>query len=154
MTTDINETTARTMADAYTGNSLIFNDPEDRTRWCEPLGTELGWADATIFIALGAPVATELLTYDATTPLLRWADPDVPAVTILDALFDPPNHKAKACDRCGCSMRGLRVHRLWVPCDQSAVEVQTCGLCHDTLNDVFRAAPDAGGPAGRVLVWR
>lgn len=107
------------------------------------------WATRAFHAALGGPVLSDLLATSPATPLLRWSETDVPAVSLLGAMVHPPTHRAKHCDRCSQRMmRGLPVYRLWMPGGQSAVEFQFCPHCHAVLNDVYR-----DGDA-RLLVWR
>ena len=132
-------TGAHELARAHAANSIIYDGGDD--------GPE-DWAHRAVLSALGGPVPDELLDTNVNTPLLRWSDLDVPAVGLLDAMLSPPTHRAKTCDRCSSRLgRGDTVHRLWVPCGQSAVEFQFCHWCHEVLNDVYRQGSE------RVLVW-
>jgi hypothetical protein len=113
------------------------------------------WANRAFHAALAGHIPEHLFETSKTTPLLRWSDPDTPAVALLDALFDPPNHRAHHCDRCAVGLRHqTRVYRLWMPGGQSAVEFQFCPRCHDLLNDIYRDADAGLGPDHRLLVWR
>lgn len=132
-------TTASDLIPKHEPNTIVFDECDDGPS---------DWSHTAFLAALGGPVPDELLETNPNTPLLRWSDGDVPAVGLLDALINPPTHRAKTCDRCGHPLsRGLHVNRLWVPGGQSAVELQFCPLCHDVLNDVYRN----GGE--RLLVW-
>lgn len=134
-----NPFTAADLASAHETNTLIFNESDDGPG---------DWAHRAVQTALSAPVPDELLDTNVNTPLLRWADRDVPAVGLLDAMLNPPRHRAKTCDRCSNRLgRGVAVHRMWVPCGQSAVELQFCWHCHNVLNDVYRQGSE------HVLVW-
>ncbi|WP_299052147.1 hypothetical protein [uncultured Nocardioides sp.] len=147
-------TTATSLIPEAEPNLMLHSNVDDRARWCVALDAELPWEDAAELDALQGPVPPDLVAVDPETPLLRWADHRIAAVALVGAVVDPPRHRAKACDRCATTLRGLRVERLWLPCEQSAVELQVCGLCARILNDLYRQSDDHGCAAGRALVWR
>jgi len=113
------------------------------------------WATSAFHSALAGTIPPELFATSETTPLLRWPDPNVPAVSLLTAMMQPPTHRAKACTRCSIRLRSMNaVYRLWMPGGQSAVEFQFCPLCRSLFNDIYRDAEAGLGPDHRLLVWR
>ncbi|NPC97890.1 hypothetical protein [Nocardioides sp. zg-DK7169] len=121
-----------------------IRDGAELVEWAEPNTAALADDDTeyAALAALGGPLAPELAFG---VPLLRFANLDLPAVPLIQAVMSPPKHRATDCDRCRNPIgRGMRSYDLWVPMGASVVAVTTCGYCHDVLNDV--TACD--------LVWR
>lgn len=87
--------------------------------------------ELAVLRALGAPLPPELA---ADTPLLRWANTDLPAMPLLDARLDPPTHRHLRCDRCGNSGKDRAYSELWVPAGRSVVVVACCSTCVLTLD--------------------
>jgi len=75
--------------------------------------------------ALSGPVPPELAFG---VPLLRFADTDVPALPLIQAVINDVRHAAHTCDRCGNSERSI-TDRLLVPAGASVVAVHMCWLC-------------------------
>ena len=123
-----------------------FDDVARLAPWAEPNNWALTADERTedaVLRAFGGCVSPDV---EPGTPLLRWGNPDQPAVSLLDALVTGTKHAASHCDRCAARLSGKR-NRLWVPSGQSVVELQMCGLCRNVLNDVCRQGDD------RLLVW-
>lgn len=96
---------------------------------------------AAVRRALDGPVPSELAFG---TPLLRFADPDVPTQPLLEAVLeDPlPRHDSQTCDRCGSDRLSV-TDRLWIPAGASVVVVAMCWKCSRVLDR----------PYGPSLVW-
>lgn len=125
--------TASDLLRPYESNSALLNDDED-------------WARKAFFAA----PASVPEGGDPDTPMLRWVNPDVPAVPLLAALLSPVSHRPTQCARCERALpRGLREFALWLVGGQTAVEVHVCPLCHDILNDLYRT-----GDGQPLLAWR
>lgn len=113
-----------------------IRDGSELVPWTEPNANVLAddRMQEAALAALGGPVAHELAF---AVPLLRFVDTELPAVPLIQAVMNPPRHRATSCDRCEKPIpRGTKVYNLWVPMGASVVAFHTCGLCHDVLNDV------------------
>lgn len=114
-----------------------IRDGSELVPWTEPnanvLAADDRMSDAAL-AALGGPLAPELAFG---VPLLRFANTELPALPLIQAVMNPPKHRATSCDRCEKTIpAGTKVYSLWVPMGASVVAFSTCGLCHDVLNDV------------------
>lgn len=135
---DENHTAAHDLLSAYSANTALLHDADDGPA---------GWAhDAFRAAPAAVPDGGR-----PDTPMLRWSNPDVPALPLLEAMLNPPAHRSASCDRCAKPHpHGHAVHRLWLPGGQTAVELQVCPMCRSVLDAVYRSGSDDGP----LLVWR
>jgi len=88
--------------------------------WIEPNADALNWEplDKIVRVALSGPIPPEY----GDQPLLRFANPDVPARLLLDAVLAPPIPRGKSV--CDITKEVVREpNTLWVPCGRSVVQV-------------------------------
>lgn len=115
-------------------NMAAIEDAERLVPWTEPNAAALvdERLEAAVLRALTGPVPAELVG----SPLLRFANTDLPAVPLLDAVLDPPKHDHLRCDRCNRTRLSI-LDRLWVPSGASVVEVAVCWLCHAEFDNTL-----------------
>lgn len=95
--------------------------------------------EGAVLRGLGGPVAPDLAVG---TPLLRYANTDLPALPLIEALIENVRHDHRACDRCNTHRLSV-LDSLWVLCGASVVEVAVCWHCRIELD-----------PYRNRLVWR
>jgi hypothetical protein len=118
-----------------------IEDAEALVPWIEQNADALNWEplDEVVQGAFAGPVPED---YIEGVPLLRFANTDVMAVPLLDAVLDPPIPRGKSiCDITGTAMR--EPNTLWVPCGRSVVQVTMRNFERDLLSDCV----------GIELVW-
>lgn len=95
--------------------------------WAEPNTAALldSRMEAAVLRGLAGSVPPELAF---AVPLLRYANTDLPAMPIIEALMDDVRHDHHVCDRCGNTELSV-TDRLWVPCGAAVVEVAVCWRC-------------------------
>lgn len=117
-------------------------DAEALCPWIEPNADALNWGplEEAVFRALSVPPPEEYAGLDL--PLLKFANTDVPARPLLDAIADPPIPRGKSvCDIAGTPMR--EPNTLWVPCGRSVVQITMRNFSRGLLAD----------HVGTDLVW-
>lgn len=112
-------------------HEAAFQDVEGMVPWAEPnwIANNDDRLSAAVERGLGGTVAPDV---PAATPLLRFANVELPAMSLLDAVLDPPQLANRRCDR--CPRRFTVTGLLWVPCGDSVVEVAVCWKCRCYLD--------------------
>lgn len=119
---------------------MIMSAIEDATAlapWAEANTAALEWEplDEAVRRAFAGPVPEEY--QEPAIPLLRFANIDVAARPLLDAVLDPPIPRAGrarlVCDVTGTTMR--EPNTLWVPCGRSVVQVTMRNFSRELLAD-------------------
>lgn len=116
-------------------NSCI-DDTRRLVPWAEP-NTAVFDDPATEQLLRGAPGGLTSEETGLPVPTLRFANPDVPAMPLLEALVTGKRHSAARCDRCPTKLQGIRSARLWVPMGESVVELHLCHHHAAVLDDLF-----------------
>lgn len=104
-----------------------IRDGEELVPWAEPnaFAVEDERVAEAVLRALGGPVPPELAIG---VPLLRFADTDVPALPLIQAVISDVRHKPTICDLCANTERSI-FDRLLVPAGASVVAVHICWRC-------------------------
>jgi hypothetical protein len=122
------------------------SDGDDLVAWAEPNLVALNdeRCDAAVRRALSGPTPDDL-AYGV--PLLRFADTDVPAIPLVQAVIMDARHAPTACDRCQSwnSPTMPPLTRLLVPCGASVAALHLCWACKANLDHEWST--------GSTLVW-
>ena len=95
------------------------SDAEALVPWIEPNADALNWPDLqeAVLRAFSGPVPED---YVEGVPLLRFANTNLSAMPLVDALHGPPIPRGKSvCDITGTPMR--EPNTLWIPCGPRTV---------------------------------
>jgi hypothetical protein len=115
-----------------------MRDGEQLVAWAEPnsAACEDPREGQAVLRALGGDVPPELAIG---VPLLRFADTDVPAVPLVQAVINDTRHSPTVCDLCGKTAKQRSIlDRLLVPAGASVVAVHACWACKATFNCAVR----------------
>lgn len=109
-----------------------IRDGEELVAWAEPNAAALNdeRVDAAVLRALGGPVPADLAIG---VPLLRYANTDLPAVPLIQAVIGDIKHSTDLCDRCETPRRPV-VDFLLVPAGASVVSVSVCRTCRGAFD--------------------
>lgn len=113
---------------------MIMSDAAALAPWIEQNTDALNWPELeeVVLRAFSGPIPEEYAGLDV--PLLRFANIDVPARPLLDALTDPPIPRGRSvCDITGTAMR--EPNTLWIPCGRSVVQVTMRNFSRELLTD-------------------
>jgi hypothetical protein len=108
-------------------------DGDELVAWAEPNEAALDdpRVEALVLDALGGPVSDDLAIG---VPLLRFANTDIDARPLVQAVTYGFRHSTLHCDMCGFSRTKPIQDFLLVPAGASVVSISVCWLCRGTFD--------------------